>query len=185
MLADTVVIFTSDNGVHHGEHRRLGPGTKSGPYDVGLHVPLVIRGPGIEPGPAITAPVLAFQDVAATILDVGDATAGLPNQAGTSLLQIYANPSAYSERILLHEIAEGFYSQTGDGITTGPESTRGFRKLYRYPSVRENPAGPFIYEAYDLDTDPDELVSWADDPARLASARCSRRSFSTVLAPEV
>ena len=59
-------------------------------------------------------------------------------------------------------------NQTGDGITTGPRSSRGFRKLYRYPSIRQQPEGPFVYEAYDLDTDPNELSNWANDPARRA-----------------
>src|SRR5262249_48044405 len=51
VLANTVIFFTSDNGVHAGEHRRRGAGTKAGPYEVGLRVPLLARGPGFEPGP--------------------------------------------------------------------------------------------------------------------------------------
>ena len=165
VLADTVVIFTSDNGVHQGEHRRTSPGFKSGPYEVCLHVPLLVRGPGFEPGPDITVPSLAFQDITATILDVGHATAGLPHQTGTSLVELCQNPGAHRERLLLHEVGAG-WEATGDGITTGPDSSYGFRKLYRYPSIRKNPAGPFVYEAYDMDTDPDEHLNWADDPAR-------------------
>jgi hypothetical protein len=68
--------------------------------------------------------------------------------------------------MLLHEIGDGFFNVTGDGITTGPDNPHGFRKLYRYPSVRKNPRGPFIYEAYDLDRDPNELSNWANDPSR-------------------
>ena len=166
VLRNTVVMFTSDNGVHHGEHRRLGAGTKAGPYDVGLRVPLVVRGPGFAPGPTITVPSMLTQDIAATILDVAGAKAGLPHQTGISLSELCAHPSRHTQRILLHEIGEGFEKQTGDGITTGPQSARGFRKLYRYPSIRHQPQGPFIYEAYDLDTDPNELSSWANDPAR-------------------
>jgi N-acetylglucosamine-6-sulfatase len=168
VLRNTVIIFTSDNGVHRGEHRRRGSGTKAGPYEVGLHVPLLISGPGFKHGPAISAPVLLTQDIAATILDVGGATAGLPNQDGISLVAVQTKPSAYKERVLLHEIGQGFENQTGDGITTGPHSSRGFRKLYRYPSVRVSPNGPYVYEAYDLDTDPNEFSSWANDPARRA-----------------
>ncbi len=166
MLANTVVIFTSDNGVHDGEHRRLGDATKAGPYDVGLHVPMLVRGPGFPRGAVVTAPSLAMQDITATILAVGGGQAGLPYQAGTSLTELAANPVRYSQRVLLHEIGEGFESQTGEGVTTGPDHHLGFRKLYRYPSVRVSRDGPFIYEAYDLDTDPDELQNWADDPAR-------------------
>ena len=50
VLENTVVIFTSDNGVHHGEHRRLGTGTKSGPYDVGLPRPAGRAGARLRAG---------------------------------------------------------------------------------------------------------------------------------------
>jgi arylsulfatase A-like enzyme len=166
-LARTVVIFTSDNGVHRGEHRRTGAGTKSGPYEVALHVPLLVRGPGFESGPDIASPSLVFQDITATMLDVAGARAGLPNQGGISLAEICARPDRHSDRVLLHEIGEGFLGQTGDGVTTGPEHSLGFRKLYRYPSVKTSPIGPYVYEAYDLDTDPDEFRNWANEPARL------------------
>lgn len=165
VLADTIVIFTSDNGVHHGEHRRRSPGFKSGPYEVALHVPLLVRGPGFAPGPDVTVPSLVHQDIAATLLDVGHATAGLPHQAGTSLRTLCQSPGDHVDRVLLHEVGAG-YETTGDGITTGPDSALGFRKLYRYPSVRSNPTGPFTYEAYDMDADPDEHHSWAEDPGR-------------------
>jgi arylsulfatase A-like enzyme len=153
--------------VHRGEHRRHGSSDKASPYDVALRVPLLARGPGFASGPDITAPSLPTQDITATMLALGGASAGLQYQAGTSLAAMAADPRKYESRELLHEIGEGFIEmETADGITTGPRHPLGFRKLFRYPSVRTNPAGPFIYEAYDLDTDPDELQSWADDPGR-------------------
>jgi arylsulfatase A-like enzyme len=45
-LANTYIVFTSDNGYHMGEHRLL-PG-KQTPYDTDVHVPLVITGPGVK-----------------------------------------------------------------------------------------------------------------------------------------
>jgi arylsulfatase A-like enzyme len=168
VLDNTVVIFTSDNGVHHGEHRRRGAGTKSGPYEVGVHVPLLVRGPGFPAGADVTVPSMVMQDINATMLDIAGAKAGLPHQVGVSLAELCTDPGSHRSRLLLHEIGEGFVdNQTGDGVTTGPDHPLGFRKLYRYPSVRKNAAGPFIYEAYDLDTDRDELQSWANDPSRL------------------
>lgn len=164
--ARTVVIFSSDNGVYRGEHRRPGPDSKSGPYDVALRVPLLAAGPGFPPGAEVTAPVLAMQDVTATILDLGGAAAGLPDQAGTSLVELVANPEAHRERTLLHGIGEGFFNLLGNGVTTGPDHALGFRKLFRYPRDVSSPAGPFVYEGYDLDIDPDEMDSWADDPSR-------------------
>jgi arylsulfatase A-like enzyme len=166
VLDKTIVIFTSDNGIHLGEHRRRGSATKSGPYEVGLHVPLLVRGPGFEAGAEVTAPSLVFQDINATLRELGGAEAGLPHQAGVSLAGIAAAPDEHASRILLHAIAEGFETDSGDGITTGPDSPLGFRKLYRYPSREAAPEGPFTYEAYDLDDDLDEQANWADDESR-------------------
>jgi N-acetylglucosamine-6-sulfatase len=165
VLAETVIIFTSDNGVFQGEHRNPEPASKSGPYDVCLRVPLVVRGPGFEPGPDVEVPCLAMQDITATILDLGNATPGLPEQAGISLRQLCDDPRAHEDRTLLHEIGNG-WATSGDGITTGPGGSVGFRKLYRYPSVRQSASGPFSYEAYDLDEDPDEHHNWAEDRSR-------------------
>jgi N-acetylglucosamine-6-sulfatase len=167
VLDNTVVIFTSDNGIHVGEHRRRGSATKSGPYEVGLHVPLVVRGPGFEPGSEITAPSMVFQDINATLRHLGEAESGLPHQAGVSLAALAASPGEQTSRILLHAIGQGFETPTGDGITTGPDHPLGFRKLYRYPSKAQASSGPFTYEAYDLDDDPDEQANWANDGSRL------------------
>ena len=179
-LAETIIVFTSDNGVHYGEHRRFG-GDKSGPYDVTLHVPLVIRGPGFAPGPDVTAPVMVFQDLTATALKLAKATPGLPNQAGVSLVDVCANPASYAPRAILHEIGEGFFG-SGDGVTTGPDHPVGFRKLFRYPSVRSGLSGPYLYEAYDLDTDPNELVNWADDAARRPERDALEAQLNSLLA---
>lgn len=165
-LDNTVIALTSDNGVYRGEHRRTGPGTKAGPYDVALRVPMVVRGPGLPAGTEVDVPVLAHQDLTATVLDVAGATAGLDHQAGVSLRDLADDAEAHHERALLHEIGDAFLGHTADGVTTGPDHPLGFRKLFRYPSLRSGEPGPFTYEAYDLDTDPDEHESWAEDPAR-------------------
>lgn len=45
ILDNTYVFYTSDNGFHIGQHR-FQPGKETG-YEEDIHVPLVIRGPGI------------------------------------------------------------------------------------------------------------------------------------------
>jgi N-acetylglucosamine-6-sulfatase len=74
-LANTVIIFTSDNGSYHGEHRI--PDEKHFPYMEGIDVPLIIRAParilGREGPPRIGLPV-ASMDLAPTILDLAKAT---------------------------------------------------------------------------------------------------------------
>ena len=48
VLENTYIVFTSDNGSYHGEHRV--PKGKSLPYEEGIHMPLLIRGPGVQAG---------------------------------------------------------------------------------------------------------------------------------------
>jgi N-acetylglucosamine-6-sulfatase len=50
----TVVVFTSDNGFHMGEHR-LNPGKQTA-FDTDIRVPLVMAGPGIRAGAMVTQP---------------------------------------------------------------------------------------------------------------------------------
>jgi arylsulfatase A-like enzyme len=51
---NTVVVFTSDNGFHMGEHR-LKPGKQTA-FDTDIRVPLVVAGPGIRAGATVTQP---------------------------------------------------------------------------------------------------------------------------------
>ena len=71
-LDNTYIVFTSDNGYALGEHRLM---SKNFLFDEVLDVPLVIRGPGFEPGTVDATPV-SLVDLAATFVDWADATAG-------------------------------------------------------------------------------------------------------------
>jgi N-acetylglucosamine-6-sulfatase len=51
VLGNTYIFFASDNGFHEGEHR-LKTG-KWRPYEEDIHMPLLVRGPGVAPGCAI------------------------------------------------------------------------------------------------------------------------------------
>ncbi|MGZ4803228.1 MAG: sulfatase family protein, partial [Acidimicrobiia bacterium] len=44
-LANTYIVFTSDNGFHLGQHRL--PQGKQTAYEEDIHVPLIVRGPGV------------------------------------------------------------------------------------------------------------------------------------------
>lgn len=48
MLDNTYVFFLSDNGYHHGEHRIVSG--KGSAYEETIHMPLVVRGPGVPVG---------------------------------------------------------------------------------------------------------------------------------------
>jgi arylsulfatase A-like enzyme len=47
-LANTYIVFTSDNGFHLGQHRL--PQGKQTAYEEDIHVPLYVRGPGVPKG---------------------------------------------------------------------------------------------------------------------------------------
>jgi N-acetylglucosamine-6-sulfatase len=70
-LDDTVVIFTSDNGFHLGQHRL--PAGKQTAYETDIHLPLMVRGPGMHAGTHVSA-ITGDIDLAPTIAALGGAT---------------------------------------------------------------------------------------------------------------
>ena len=67
-LDNTYIIFTSDNGYHLGQHRlRYG---KDSPYEEDIHVPFIIRGPGIEPNTTLKGYLTGNVDFAPTIAEL-------------------------------------------------------------------------------------------------------------------
>ncbi len=142
-LANTMIIFTSDNGFMHGEHRAQGE--KVLLYEESIRVPLVMSGPGVPRGVRDPRPV-ANIDLAPTILD---ATGALPRRRldGRSLLDLVADKGAWWGRDLLIE--------NGHGANNVPayRALRTNRFLY----AEHRTTGEF--ELYDLETDPYQLRS--------------------------
>jgi N-acetylglucosamine-6-sulfatase len=98
-LANTYLIFTSDNGFMQGQHR-LHQG-KFAPYEPSIQVPLLIRGPGIPPG-SQPRTLVWNGDITDTILKIAGARPGLP-QDGRSLLPYARDPNLRSFRPILIE----------------------------------------------------------------------------------
>jgi N-acetylglucosamine-6-sulfatase len=159
-LKDTLILFTSDNGFFHGEHRV--PIGKLLPYEPSIRLPLYMRGPGVPKGET-RRQLVSNVDLAPTVLDAADAGPGRV-QDGRSLFGLLEDPSVQWGRELLIE------GGTSQGLTF-----TGLRN-YRWKYV-EHTTGEA--ELYDLERDPDELVSRHADPAlapvRLAlAARLAR-----------
>jgi N-acetylglucosamine-6-sulfatase len=98
-LDQTYIIFTSDNGFMHGEHRV--PQGKVVLYEPSIRVPLIIRGPNIPAGQHRSQFVENI-DLAPTIVDATDAQPGRVMD-GTSLLRFAKDPILHSGRDLLLE----------------------------------------------------------------------------------
>lgn len=143
-LANTLIVFTSDNGFMLGQHR-FGGG-KGVAYEPSIRVPLVMSGPGVRPA-ATRRDQVALIDLAPTFVAAAQATAGL-TMDGVSLLGRPTN------RVLVLEAG----ARDLDGPTywwTGLRTTR-----YKYVEW-----GTGEVELYDLARDPYELQSRHADPA--------------------
>ena len=139
-LANTLILFTSDNGFMHGEHRW--PTEKVLPYEPSIRVPLVMRGPGIPAGRRERR-MVANVDLVPTILDAANAPAGRVVD-GRSLLQLVSDPGAEWGREILLE--NGY----GANRVPGYRAIRNERFLYVSHMSGER-------ELYDLRRDPYEL----------------------------
>jgi N-acetylglucosamine-6-sulfatase len=145
-LDDTLILFTSDNGFFHGEHRV--PAGKLLPYEPSVRLPLLIRGPGVPEG-ATRGQLVTNADLSPTILDAAGAQPGRA-QDGSSLFDLLGDPGSQWGRELLIE------GGTDQGLTF--TAVRNYRWKYIEHTTGE-------VELYDLERDPDELVSLHADPA--------------------
>jgi N-acetylglucosamine-6-sulfatase len=108
-LSNTYIVFTSDNGLHMGEHR-LAAGKQTA-FETDIHVPLVVTGPGVPRGwrlPQITSTI----DLYPTFAQI--AGAKIPQSVdGRSLKPLLdgMTPSAWRQAVLIEH--------------HGPDITRG------------------------------------------------------------
>lgn len=90
-LDETYFVFMSDNGYMLGEHRIVKP-EKAIPYEESIHVPLVIRGPGVPKGIRRTE-LVSNNDLVPTFVDWARAEATKPMD-GRSLAPLLSNAQA-------------------------------------------------------------------------------------------
>jgi N-acetylglucosamine-6-sulfatase len=170
VLNNTVILFTSDNGFLHGEHRVLQG--KVLPYEPSIRVPLEIRAPGV-PQAVHRRQLVENVDLAPTILDFAHANPGRV-QDGQSLVPIMRRPRYWPGRGLELE-AWGNPSRPSQA-NDPPLVFKGVR-TDRYMYARY---GTGEQELYDLRKDPFELQNAANDPA-YAGVRASLQSLLGVL----
>jgi N-acetylglucosamine-6-sulfatase len=157
-LENTLIIFTSDNGFFHGEHRV--PYGKVMLYEPSVEVPLIMRGPGV-PRAARRRQLVTNADLAPTILEAARATARRV-QDGRSLFALLRDRGLEWGRELLFEGPSGF-----DAVAFS--ALRNERYLYAEHDNGER-------ELYDLGRDPHQLESMDEDPAHAAlQARLAER----------
>jgi arylsulfatase A-like enzyme len=156
---DTLLIYTSDNGFFHGEHRL--PSEKILPYDEAARIPLIMRGPGVPSGRKLDN-LVSNIDWAPTIVDAADARAGRLMD-GTSLFETIEDPRRVPGREIVLENG------------TGANGVAMFRALRneRYLWIDHKFSGE--YELYDLLEDPYQLRN-LEDLDSYAEIRAALRS---------
>jgi len=138
---NTYVIFSSDHGLAIGSHGLMG---KQNLYEHSMRVPLVITGPGIEPGGSNTA-LVYLHDLFPTFCDLV-ATEIPTDVEGHSLLPVL----------------RGEKPSVRDSIFTGYRDVQravcdNRWKLIRYPQINRS-------QLFDLVKDPHELHDLATSP---------------------
>jgi N-acetylglucosamine-6-sulfatase len=173
-LANTYIIFTSDNGFHMGQHRMKAG--KYTPYETDVHMPLLVRGPGIAAGSATSAPTSSV-DFVPTIAELAGAKLPFPVD-GRSFAPILhgQTPASWRQVVLLEQFAFVPANDVPPGVLEPPDPQDG--KVTAYPShlgvrtatMKYVEYGTGEREVYDLRRDPDELNNLAahSDPGWLA-----------------
>ena len=172
VLNNTYIVFTSDNGLHMGQHRFVaGKGT---PYEEDTHVPFMVRGPGIPAG-TVRNDVGEIIDLAPTFAEIAGTTLAVPSD-GRSLLPLWQTTDPVPWRtggLLEHwqppagaaepdsglalEPPDPFDQQLKDLNVENPDY-RGVRTPY-YKFINRG----YTYELYDIANDPYEIYNQYND----------------------
>ena len=141
---NTYIFFTADHGLAVGDHGFIG---KQNMYDSSMRVPMLMAGPGIEPGKTVDTPVY-LQDVMATSLDLAD-----------------VEKSAQVEFNSLLPLATGKTEKSAYSAIYGAYfGAQRMIRTYRYKMIIYPTAN--IVRLYDMVKDPLEMNDLAQGPSR-------------------
>jgi N-acetylglucosamine-6-sulfatase len=168
-LQNTYIVFTSDNGWHHGEHRI--PEGKAQPYEGSIRIPLLVRGPGVVAGSS-TNKLALNTDFFPTFMDL----AGIRTPQyvdGRSLRPLLEGSASIwrtailLERAYFQEVEHWFFGiRTSHGMKY-IEYESGFRELYNLQTDRYE-----LANSYDAAAPPTRLAARLQALKSCAGATC-------------
>ena len=170
-LANTVVVYASDNGLLWGEHRQVN--IKVAAYEESIRIPLVVRWDALGLAPRRERRLATNLDLAPMFAEV--ARAARPRVEGRSLLRLVAGGSAsWRDRILLEHMQGG--------------GNRGSDRVPTYCGVRTDRWKYVVYETreeelYDLARDRHEMRNLVDRPALRGRLLALRRDVRRLCSP--
>jgi arylsulfatase A-like enzyme len=198
-LANTYILFTSDNGYHMGQHR-LKPG-KYTAYETDIHVPLLVRGPGVPAGGTVRA-LTSSVDLAPTLAELaGTALPAPPDGRSLAPLLRGQTPAGWRQAVLLEQFAfpvspppvspaqanaaleppdpqdlaaVSGQSVSGQSVSGHPAASNPAHLGLRTADFKYVEYDTGEREVYDLRRDPDELVNLGTRVPRAWAALLSR-----------
>ena len=186
MLQDTVIIFTSDNGLLMGEY---GMGGKALLYDLASKVPCFIFDPRLSPdlrGRTVESLVSSL-DITATILDYAGLAAPEEMEGRSLRPLVHDEPVEWRKELFLENLYTGRDTPFSEGIRRGKwKYIRMFDGKTRYTEQDVDFAGrePGFEQLFDLDGDPEEksnLIDRFEGTALLDDLRRTCRRESDLL----
>jgi arylsulfatase A-like enzyme len=107
---DTIVLLIADHGEEFREHGLMGHGKAL--FEESVHVPLLMRAPGIAPGGLRVPALVSLVDVLPTLLEVASVDPP-PGLQGRSLIPLLSDPSApgLADRVVYSELHTEFFEQ--------------------------------------------------------------------------
>jgi N-acetylglucosamine-6-sulfatase len=163
-LANTVAIFTADNGWLDGQHRFSGKGA---PYEEAIRVPLIIRPRSAGTQARVINKLVLNTDLAPTIANLAQATPAHVVD-GRTLVPLLLNPDLPWRKIALLEYEgdlDPFAEKTLPPTYFAVRTDRTRPTMYaRFPTVLATYEGEF----YDLAQDPFQLNNEFFNSARQA-----------------
>lgn len=151
---NTMIIYMSDNGFALGDHRLIG---KACPYDICIHVPLVVSYPDKISASRVDSSTVLNIDIAPTLTEL----IGIPDIStfdGQSFLPVLTNPAVqFRDGFLIEQYQDDSEDR---GMTSLVPAYVGFRtnewKYVEYETGEQ--------ELYDLKTDPYEMNNLIGQP---------------------
>jgi len=172
LAEDTLVLFTSDNGMNMGHHGVCGKGNGTWPinmYDTSVKVPFIAWQPGRVRSNHVEQGLYSHYDVMPTILDwAGVELPGADELPGSSFAGVLRGESESKDRAIVAYAPDSVQSEYGP--------TRMIR-TDRYKYVHRYPGGP--HEFYDLREDPGERRNLFQDVAPFDEIESMRSALTS------
>jgi arylsulfatase A-like enzyme len=165
LLADSLIIFTSDHGELLGDHMTFG---KVAGFEPSIRIPFIMACPGLENRGACSEDLVTLYDVAPTVYDFTAAPPPPRNELVGSSLLCQRDQVRQRDRVFF-EMGKGGAPSDHLGVRT---------RKWKYVF---NHAGP-VRQLFDLENDPDELNNLCRAPLTPEHAKIQAELHQGLLA---